>query len=124
MSNTERRDRFLKDPDERFRNIDNELQMLVDNHNDHDSGLKGWRSISVEDGSNKRMGQAVLVGGTVTVSNSSVTASTRIFLSRQVAGGTLGHLSVGTVTASTSFVINSSSATDTSTINWLLIEPK
>jgi hypothetical protein len=124
MSKTERRDRFFRDVDERFRNIDNEFEMLVDNHNNHDSGLKGWSNVNIEDGANKRMGQAVLVAGTVTVNNTSVTASTRIFLSRQIAGGTLGHLSVGTVTASTSFVINSSSGTDTSTINWLLIEPK
>jgi hypothetical protein len=104
--------------------VDNEIQMLVDNHNTHDSGLKGWNNVNIEDGSNKRMGLATLVGGTVTVSNTSVTASTRIFTSRQTAGGTLGHLSIGTVVASTSFVINSSSATDTSVIAWLLIEPK
>jgi hypothetical protein len=98
--------------------------MLVDNHNQHDSGLKGWNAISLVDGSNKRMGLATLVGGTITVSNTSVTANTRIFTSRQTAGGTLGHLSIGTVTPATSFVINSSSGSDTSVVAWLLIEPK
>lgn len=122
--NHSRRDRWNQATGKKFDEIDNEIQMLVDTHNNHDSGLVGWNAISLEDGSNKRMGVATLVAGTVTVSNSSVTANTRIFLSRQVAGGTLGHLSVGTVTASTSFVINSSSNSDTSTVNWLLIEPK
>lgn len=63
-------------------------------------------------------GRAVLVAGTVTVSTAEVLASDNITLSRDVAGGTLGHLSIGTITAGTSFVINSSSATDTSTVYW------
>lgn len=122
--NESRANRFNDKDGEKFSEIDNELEILFNAHNDHDAGRKGWSFINIKDGSNKRMGQALLSGGTVTVSNTSVTASTRIFLSRQVTGGTPGHLSVGTVVASTSFVINSSSATDTSTVNWLLIEPK
>lgn len=122
--NHARRDRWNKATGKKFDEIDHEIQMLVDTHNNHDSGLVGWTALSLKDGSNKRMGQATLVGGTVTVSNTSVTANTRIFVTRATAGGTLGHLSVGTVTPSTSFVINSSSGTDTSTVNWLLIEPK
>lgn len=122
--NHSRRDRFTKRMGDFMDQVDNEIQMLVDNHNTHDSGLKGWTAVNLKDGSNKHMGVATLSGGTVTVSNTSVTASTRIFTSRQTTGGTLGHLSIGTVVASTSFVINSSSATDTSTVAWLLIEPK
>jgi hypothetical protein len=87
--------------------------------------------LKIKEGSNARMGQATLVNGTVTVSNTSVTASTRIFLTRAVNGGTtIGVLGVGTVVAATSFVIESStltagvlSADDDSTVNWLLIEP-
>jgi hypothetical protein len=122
--NHTRRDRFTQKLAPFMANVDNEIQMLVDNHNQHDSGLKGWNAISLVDGSNKRMGLATLVGGTITVSNTSVTANTRIFTSRQTAGGTLGHLSIGTVTPATSFVINSSSGSDTSVVAWLLIEPK
>lgn len=69
------------------------------------------------------MGTAVLVAGTVTVTHSFVTASSRIIIWRQVAGGTLGNLSVGTITAGTSFVINSDNAADTSTVGYLVIEP-
>jgi hypothetical protein len=122
--NHSRRDRFSDKQGDEYAAIDNELQMLVDTHNVHDSGLRGWSALSLLDGSNKRMGQAVLVGGTVTVSNTSVTANTRIFLSHANTSGTLGHLYISARVAATSFTITSSSGTDTSTVNWLLIEPK
>ena len=67
-----------------------------------------------------KIGSATLVAGTVTVSNPYVQASSTIILSRKTIGGTAGYLSVGTVTGGTSFVINSSSATDTSVVNYLI----
>lgn len=88
--------------------------------------------LQVKEGSNARMGTATLASGTVTVANTSVTANTRIFLSRYAPGASteVGSLSVGTVTASTSFVINAldpSDATvatgDVSVVHWLLVEP-
>ncbi len=81
------------------------------------------KGLHIKEGANSTMGRSVLVAGTVTVTNTKVTANSEIFLTRRVAGGTLGHLSIGTVTGATSFVINSSDAADTSTINWLIIEP-
>lgn len=78
--------------------------------------------LQIKTGSNQRMGTATLVAGTVTVNNTSITANTLIFLSRTTTGGTVGHLST-TLVASTSFTINSSSATDTSVVAWLLVEP-
>ena len=80
------------------------------------------KGIQVKEGSNARMGNSTLVGGAVTVSNTSVTANTRIFLSRATTGGTTGDLSY-TKSAATSFTINSSSGTDTSTVDWFLVEP-
>lgn len=89
----------------------------------------------IKEGSNARMGQSTLVGGTVTVANTSVTANTRIFISRASVGATgaaaTGNLVVGTVTPSTSFDINAVQAadatalqaSDVSVVNWLLIEP-
>lgn len=120
----DRRDRFTERDFKRGSAVENELSIITETFNDHDQGRRGWSRLEVLDGSNKRMGTAVLVAGSVTVSNTTVTANTRIFTSRQAAGGTLGHLSIGTVVAGTSFVINSSSGTDTSTVAWLLIEPK
>jgi hypothetical protein len=61
-------------------------------------------------------GGAVLVGGTVTVTDAAVTANTVIRLSFKTLGGTPGAVYVSAKTASTSFVITSTSGTDTSTI--------
>jgi parallel beta-helix repeat protein len=63
-------------------------------------------------------GKATLVAGMVKVDTSEVTPSDDISLTRSIAGGSFGHLSVGPIVAGTSFVINSSSSTDTSTIFW------
>jgi len=61
-------------------------------------------------------GTVTLTGGTATISTTSVTASSIIRLTRQSVGATganpLGMLSVGTIVAATSFVINAWSATD------------
>jgi hypothetical protein len=80
------------------------------------------KGIKIKEGSNARMGNATLVAGTVTVSNTSVTANTRIFLQHATTGGTPGHLTY-TKSAATSFTITSTSGTDTSTVDWLLVEP-
>jgi hypothetical protein len=63
-------------------------------------------------------GTAVLVAGTVTVSTAEIQAGDNVILTNVGTGGTVGTLSRGTITAGTSFVINSSSGTDTSTVYW------
>lgn len=81
--------------------------------------------LSVKEGSNCKMGTSTLVGGTVTVSTTAVTTNSRIFLTTQ----SLGTVAVPTdiaVTArtnGTSFVITSASATDTSVVAWMIVEP-
>lgn len=78
--------------------------------------------IQVKAGTNGRINLGVvLVGGTVTVANSSVTTNTIITCNRTVSGGTLGHLSV-TKNAGVGYTINSTSGTETSTIDVLLTE--
>lgn len=85
----------------------------------------------LKEGSNARMGVSTLVNGTVTVSNTSITANTRIFATRQAVNGstTIGTLEAGTKVVGTSFVINSYtalvglSADDDSIVAWLLVEP-
>jgi len=84
-------------------------------------GTLSAQGVKIKTATNGRIGSAVLAGGTNTVTNTSVTANTKIFMTRSTTGGTAGHLSY-TVSANTSFTINSSSGTDTSTINWLLVE--
>jgi hypothetical protein len=87
-----------------------------------------WRSVltrklGVREGSNARMGVATLVGGTVTVANTSVTATSRIFLTAQTSGAAAGALRVSARVAATSFTVTSSSGTDTSQFAYLIVEP-
>lgn len=85
-------------------------------------GLAG-KGLQVKEGTNAKMGTAVLVAGTVTVSTTAVTANSRIFLTNQVLGGTAGFLRVSARTAGTSFAITSSSGSDASTVAWWMVEP-
>lgn len=79
--------------------------------------------LKVEDGSNKYMGVATLVAGTVTVSNTKVQANSRIFMTGQNFSGTHGELTVSARVAGTSFTITSSNGADTRQVAWLIIEP-
>lgn len=80
------------------------------------------KGLQIKTGTNSKAGTATLVAGTVTVANTSVTANSIIMLTSQVNGGTPGFLRVTAKTAGTSFVITSSSGTDTSTVAWHIIE--
>lgn len=80
------------------------------------------KGLEVKTGTNSRAGTATLVGGTVTVANTSVTANTLVLLTSQANGGTPGFLRCTAKNAGTSFVITSSSGTDTSTVGWFLVE--
>lgn len=83
------------------------------------------QGLAVKEGSNAKQGTATLAAGTVTVSNTSVTANSRIFLTAQSSGasGTPGALRVSARTAGTSFTITSSSTTDTSLVAYQIFEP-
>lgn len=75
-----------------------------------------WASI---DG--QRAGNATLVAGTVTVSNTTVTANTAILHSVKTVGGTPGVVGYSVVSG-TSFTLTSSTNADTSVITYKLIE--
>jgi hypothetical protein len=76
------------------------------------------------EGSNAKQGTATLTAGTVTVADTSVTASSRIFLTGQAPNaGTPGALAVSARTAGTSFTVTSTSGTDTSTFAYEIFEP-
>lgn len=79
------------------------------------------KGLEVKTGTNGRAGTATLVGGTVTVANTSITANTLVLMTVKTRGGTTGTLGY-TLNAGTSFVITSSSGTDTSTVGWFLVE--
>lgn len=65
-------------------------------------------------------GTATLVAGTVTITDSRALTASRIFVSRHTTGGTVGELST-TISNGVSFTINSSSSSETSTVDWELI---
>lgn len=78
--------------------------------------------INVATGSNASIGvSGTLTAGTITISTTAVTSSSKIFLTVAAPAGVQGILSVGTIVNGTSFVINSTSATETSTVNWWII---
>lgn len=69
---------------------------------------------------NNSAGTVTLIGGTATINTTAVTANSKIHLSRQAIGATgaaaLGILSLGTITAGTSFVINAVEPADATTL--------
>ena len=67
------------------------------------------------------IGTAVLVAGTVTLSNPFVTTGSLILLTTITKGGTQGILSY--VPSAGSLIINSTSATDTSTVLYFILIP-
>jgi hypothetical protein len=78
--------------------------------------------LKIKEGANAKMGVIALVGGTIVVNTTAVTATSRIFLTSQAPGGTPGWLQVSARVVGTSFTILSSNALDTSTVAWLIIE--
>lgn len=85
--------------------------------------MTAGKGLQVREGTNAKSGTVTLVGGTATVANTSVTATSRIQLTSQADGGTPGWLRVSARTAGTSFTITSSSASDTSTVAYFIVEP-
>lgn len=78
--------------------------------------------LKIEEGTNKTLGVATLVAGTVVVATNRVQSNSRIFLSGQNASGTAGELTVSARTAGTSFTITSTSGSDTRDVAWLIVE--
>ena len=79
--------------------------------------------IFIATGANASAGTATLVGGTVTVNTTAVTANSLIHVNHLTPIVTQGILSVppASIVAGTSFVINSSSVADASVITWWII---
>ena len=80
--------------------------------------------LQVGEGANAKQGiTAAMTAGTITQADTKVTASSRIFLTSQATGGTVGGENVSARTAGTSFTITSTNAADTSTVGYLINEP-
>ncbi len=70
-----------------------------------------------------RTGNVALAAGMAVVEAANVASSTSILLTTQTPAGTPGTLHVALRVPGVSFTIGSSSALDTSTVAWLLVEP-
>ena len=82
------------------------------------------KGLQVKEGSNAKQGTATLNGTTaVVVSNTSVTSSSRIFLTVNSPSGAVGTPYVSATSAGTSFSIKSTSGSDASVVAWLITEP-
>jgi hypothetical protein len=71
--------------------------------------------------SSQSAGTATLVGGTVTVSSSLCRTTSFVFVTYKTVGGTQGILRANA--GASSFVITSSSGSDTSVVQWMLVNP-
>lgn len=82
------------------------------------------RSVKIAEGTNAKMGILVLNGTTgVVVNTTAVGASSRIFLTTQLPGGTLGTPVIVSRVAGTSFTARSSVAGDVSSVAWWIVDP-
>ena len=79
--------------------------------------------IEIADGADASIGTATLVAGTVTVSTTAITASSKVFVTVAALGTVAAPqaMLVDAIVAGTSFDITSADATDTSDVNWLII---
>lgn len=80
------------------------------------------KGLRVKEGTNARMGTVTLAAGSGTVTNSSITANTRIFLGYHTVNASPGALFCHAITIGTGFVVNSTSASDTGVVSYLLVE--
>lgn len=84
-----------------------------------------WNSVFmnspfIKGGTNRKIGAATLVGGTVTVANTSITTNSRIFLSP--VGNTNQGLLDYTISAGASFTIRSAQPLDTRVVHYFIVE--
>ena len=80
--------------------------------------------LSIKEGANAKQGVDTLVAGTITISNTSITTNSRIFLTAQDPNsGTPGFLWISARTPGTDFTIQSSSILDTSIVAYEIFEP-
>lgn len=78
---------------------------------------------SVPTGTNKRIGVLTLNGATpVTVPNTLVTANSAIFLTEKTIAGTRGDRWVSGRSVGVNFSVTGT-ASDTSVLNWMIVEP-
>lgn len=87
------------------------------------SVMTAGRGFRVKEGANAKMGTGTLASGKVTIPNTSVTSSSRIFIQRTGTMTNAGALTVTAIVAATSFTVESANAADAGTFNYEIKEP-
>lgn len=80
------------------------------------------RGLRVKEGANAKQGRATLVGGTVVVANTSITATSIIEPGYVTPSANAGAVFVSSVTVGTGFTLKSTNAADTSVVGYLIYE--
>jgi len=102
-----------------FRNWTNADAVHILGNGDVSLNLAGSK-IKIATGSNASIGKsAAMTAGAITINTTAVTANSIIMLTPVGTGS--GQISLGTITAGTSFVINSSDGADTRQVQWWII---
>jgi hypothetical protein len=83
-------------------------------------GVSSIGKMSIATGTNASVDTGTFTGGTVTINNTAVTASSKIFI-QYTSCSSCGTTYIGTITAGTSFVVTSSNGSDASTFNYWII---
>ena len=78
--------------------------------------------ISIKSGANCKIGTGTLSGGTVTITNTSVTTSSLIFLQDTTSGSLINVGALAVVAGSGSFIVTSTNTLDASTFNYIIFE--
>lgn len=86
------------------------------------SGQIKASSIDITAGSNTKTGSGTLSGGTVVISNTSITSNSFVYLTATSSSITSGVLAVTSKTAGTGFTVKSISGADNNSFNYLIIE--
>lgn len=81
------------------------------------------QSLRIAEGANAKQGVATLSLGSVVVSNTSVTANSRIQCTAQAGTLNIGAVAVTERTPGTSFTINSSNVLDARQVAYIITEP-
>lgn len=103
-----------------FSNITNNITTATDVTFEVNAGLTGSNYRTYGNTWQSEKGSGTLSGGTVTISNTSVRSDSKIFV-QLTNCSSCGTIYVGTVSAGTSFVVNSTNGSDGSTFNWWIV---
>ncbi len=79
--------------------------------------------LKITEGTNAYMGTVTLVAGSGSVTTTAVASDSRIYMTVQTGGGTVGSPYIVQRTAGVGFHVSSTSATDTSDVAWIIISP-